>query len=181
MTIPASKAPSRASEHRSKHTSDPDRASHHSSRHSSASTLKPSKHGSSRYESAVEVPLPVSQAPSYVTAAQVPIPESNGGAWEDPEESDGLGDTRTVVPDDSISCVDFSKPRSSARSSHSHKSSRHHGSSSKRSEAAGSDRTVKAASRKEGSRHSAATLPVRSREEAYGTGKGGKKSTFSYT
>ncbi|KAK4549300.1 hypothetical protein LTR36_007759, partial [Oleoguttula mirabilis] len=115
--------------------------------------------------------------PSHASAAQVPIPESHGGGWSE-EESDGLGDTRTVVPDDSISCVDLTKPRSTRSS---HKSSRQGGgsSSSRRSEAAGSDRTVKP-SKKEGSRHSAATLPVRSREEYYGSGQSGKRSTLSY-
>lgn len=144
--------------------------SSHASRRSSASTAKPSRRhesNSSHYESAVEVPLPASVArgPSHASAAQVPIPDSHGNGWSE-EESDGLDDMKTVVPDDSISCVDLSKPRSS------HKSSRH---SSKRSEAS----TVKP-SKKEGSRHSAATLPVRSREEYYGEKKRGKRSTLSY-
>ncbi|KAK5126341.1 hypothetical protein LTR85_010577 [Meristemomyces frigidus] len=158
VPLPASKAPSA-----------------HASRRSPASTAKASRRGeSTHYESAVEVPLPASIAkgPSHASAAQVPIPESHGNGWSE-EESDGLGDMKTVVPDDSISCVDLTKVRSSRSS---HKSSRH---SSRRSEAAGSDRTVKPA-KKEGSRHSAATLPVRSREEYYGSGgKSGKRSSHS--
>ncbi|KAK0344749.1 hypothetical protein LTR91_024094 [Friedmanniomyces endolithicus] len=131
-------------------------------RGSSASTLKPSRHGSSHYgAAAATVPLPASTAPSrastarrpthaqsrarsYVTAAQVPLPESRysttGHAADSAEESDGLGDAGTVVPDDSISCVDFSTPRSSAHSSH--KGSRH---GSRRSGKAGGDRTARSA------------------------------------
>ena len=157
------------------------------SQHSSASTLKPSRRGSAQHDSAAGVPLPGSRATSlasgmdsrarsYVTAADVPMPESHDGRGYDEigEESDGLGDTRTVVPEDSISCVDFSKPRSSAGRSR-RSSSKH---SSRRVEAA-SDRAVRAA--KKGSRRdSAATLPVRSKDDYYGGGSGTKRSTVSY-
>ncbi|EME40125.1 hypothetical protein DOTSEDRAFT_74833 [Dothistroma septosporum NZE10] len=65
-------------------------------------------------------------------------------SWEDfaGEESDGLGDIRTVMPDDSISCVDLSKRRR-----------KHH--SSRRSQT-GSEKTVKPARREKdgGSRYS---------------------------
>ncbi|KAK0279644.1 hypothetical protein LTR35_000400 [Friedmanniomyces endolithicus] len=163
-------------------------------RSSSASTLKPSRHGSShRKAAAAAVPLPASTAPSristarppshpqsraqsYVTAAQVPLPESRysttGYAADSAEEFDGLGDTGTVVPDDSISCVDFSTPRSSVRSSH--KSSKHE---SRRSEVAGSDRTARPA-KDRGSRSSAASPSARAREEYYST-NGRKRSTFT--
>ncbi|TKA69387.1 hypothetical protein B0A55_08682 [Friedmanniomyces simplex] len=179
--------------HRSQHSHRSRRSTMANDQGSSASTLKPSRRGS---DAAAAVPLPASKAPSrasttrrppppppqsraqsYVTAAQVPIPESHHGAGyaaESAEDSDGLGDARTVIPDDSISCVDFSKPRSSARSSH--KSSKHE---SRRSETAGSDRTVRPARDHGSSRHSAATLPARAREEHYSS-NGKKRSTASY-
>ena len=173
--------------HRSRRSFDGGRRPSMSSK---ASTVKPPR--ASLYESAAGVPLPSSKAQSYITAAdrplpqsrtasyvstaQVPIPPSRTNAgYFDAEESDGLGDMKTVVPDDSISCVDFSeKPRKSKSSSSSSKSSRH---SSKRSEAP-SDRTVRPA-RPTSSRHSAQTLPMRSKDD-YHSNKGGKRSTFTY-
>ncbi|KAK1824546.1 hypothetical protein LTR12_001138 [Friedmanniomyces endolithicus] len=174
----------------------------HRSRHSttaedggsSASTLKPSRRGSSHREATATVPHPASTAPSrvstarpptthsqsraqpYVTAAQVPTSGSQHTATryaaDSAEESDGLGDDRTVVPDDSISCVDFSTPRSSARSSH--KSSRD---GSRRSEAVGGDRTARSA-KDRGSRSSAASPSARAREDCYSI-NGRKRSTFT--
>lgn len=160
VPLPASKAPTYVSVDEKSHAS----------RRSSATTVKPVRH-------APEQPLPCSITRSFIPSAQISIPEPRDGADYAAEESDGLGDSRTVVPDDSISCIDLPSKMRSSRSSH--KSSRHGSSASRRSEAAGSDRTVRPA-KKEGSRHSAATMPVRSREESSGT-KSGKRSTFSYT
>ncbi|KAF2166225.1 hypothetical protein M409DRAFT_66713 [Zasmidium cellare ATCC 36951] len=68
-----------------------------------------------------------SHAPStYVSAPQEPLePTASKQSWEDfviGEESDGLGDIKTVLPEDSISCVDLSKPKTRRES---HSSSRH--------------------------------------------------------
>ena len=126
------------------------------------------------YITAADMPLPVSHAASYYSAAQVPVPPSrtNGGYTDVAEESDGLDDMRTVVPEDSISCVDFSaKPKKSTSSS---KSSRH---SSKHSEAP-SERTVRPA-KTAGSKHSAQTLPMRPKDDYYST-RGGRRSILSY-
>ena len=154
---------------------------------SKASTARPLRQGS-LYDSAANVPLPsskaqsyfnnadrsvpASKAASYKSASQVPVPRSytNGGYTNPGEESDGLSDMRTVVPDDSISCIDF-KPKKSKSSS---KSARH---SSQRSEAP-SERTVRPAIPST-SRHSAQTLPVRSKDDHY-SNKGGKRSMLSY-
>ncbi|KAK5721470.1 hypothetical protein LTR15_006058 [Elasticomyces elasticus] len=163
--------------HRSRHSTTDD------DRRSSASTLKAARRGSSHHEPAPgppvssKLPSHVSsaRAQSYVTAAQVPIPRSQQGtgyAEDSADESDGLGDAKTVVPEDSISCVDFSKPRSTARSSHTR--SKH---TSKASEA-GSDRTVRQA-KGSTSRHSAATLPAMPVEHRHSS-NGRKKSTVSY-
>lgn len=183
----ASKAGSaRPSTHR-----DRDRESHYDSA-SKASTAKPSRRGSTydsaahvpippsrshSYYSAAERPLPPSRSASHVSAAQVPAPASRAGsrytaAPQDPG-ANALSDHETVVPEDSISCVDFSAPRREKAGS-----SRHGGAGgSQRSEAS----TVKPAKRSGGSRHSAATMPVRSREEAYGKEhKGGKRSLLSF-
>ena len=174
--------------HRSRRSWDGGRRSSMSS--SKASTLKPPK--GSLYESAAGIPLPSSKAPSYITAADMPLPQSRSVSYysaarvpippsrtntfySDAEESDGLGDTKTVVPDDSISCVDFSeKARKSKSKSSSSKSSRH---SSKHSEAASAS-TVRP-TKPTASRHSAHTLPTRSKGDYY-SNKGGKRSTFTY-
>ena len=111
-----------------------------------------------------------------VTASQVPIPESNGGGW-DSEDSNGISDSRTVVPDDSISCVGLS-PQPKARKAGSHKSSSRHG--SRRSAVAeGSERTARLIPTEKMRRHSAATLPARSKEEYYGSEKREKRSVLS--
>ena len=136
----------------------------------SAANMRPSK--ASSYISAADKPLPPSRAMSYVSAAQVKIPPSytNGGYTDAGEESDGLGDMKTVVPDDSISCIDFNPKKSESG----RKSSRY---SSKRSEAP-SERTVRPA-KPSASRHSAQTLPVRSKDEYYNKNST-KRSTYSY-
>ena len=170
--------------HRSRRSFDGERRSSASK----ASTAKPSRRGSlyqsaagvplppskaQSYISAADMPLPASQAASYYSAAQVPIPPSTTarGYTELGEESDGLGDMATVVPEDSISCVDFSpKPKKSKLGSS--KSSRH---SSKPSEAS----TVKP-SKHNGSKHSAQTLPMRPKDEYYSNSKGGKRTIISY-
>ncbi|KXT01337.1 hypothetical protein AC579_1601 [Pseudocercospora musae] len=72
---------------------------------------------------------------------------------EDAEESDGLGDIKTVLPEDSISCVDLSKPRRR----HTH-SSRHGGSTHSRSSRR-SDATVKPANKEK-----SFLLPIRRKE-----------------
>jgi hypothetical protein len=155
---------------------------------SNASTLKPSRRAS-LYDSAANVPLPSSKPQSYVSAAEMPLPSSratsyisaaqmpfsqsraNGGYAVDPaEESDGLGDMKSVVPEDSISCVDFStKPRKDKSSS---KSSRH---GSKRSEAS----TVRPVKQSSGSKYSAQTLPDRPKDN-YHSSRDGKRSANSY-
>lgn len=149
----------------------------------------------SYHESAANVPLPTSRtasyintskAPSYVTAAQVPLPQSRGTSYlsaaqaptsaprgdylDAGEESDGLGDLPPVTPDDSISCVDFSKPTKKTKSSG--KSSV---SSSKRSQA-DSERTVRPA-KQSGSKHSVRTLPTRRRDSF---DRRSKRSTATY-
>lgn len=110
------------------------------------------------YPAAISLPASVASTrlPSHVgrTPAALPPIHHSEQSWEEftaGEESDGLGDIKTVVPDDSISCIDLSKRRrrrtsrqvgessESGRSHHGkHKSSRH---SSRRSEA--SESTVK--------------------------------------
>ncbi|KAK4612158.1 hypothetical protein CLAFUW4_12914 [Fulvia fulva] len=114
-----------------------------------------------------------SKAPTYISPrdAQIPPLEAveSKQSWEDfaGEESDGLGDVRTVMPDDSISCVDLSKRRR-----------KHH--SSRRGEA-GSERTVRPArkekERERGSRYSDAKLtaiPYRGKERE------GKRSILGF-
>ncbi|KAI5361096.1 Putative glyoxalase/Bleomycin resistance protein/Dihydroxybiphenyl dioxygenase [Septoria linicola] len=85
-------------------------------------------------------------------------------SWEDfeAEESDGMGDIKTVLPEDSISCVDLSRPRK--HRSHHHHSSKHSSSGrhsrSGRSEA--SERTVRPAVKER--KGSLLGLPIRSKE-----------------
>ena len=101
-------------------------------------------------ESAAGVPLPSSRAPSGGRRSR-----SRHNIRSD-DGSDGLSDDGTVVPGDSISCVDLSRPKrpKSIRSGMQH--------DSRRSEAS-SERTVRPSLH---SRHSAATtLPVRSKYE----------------
>ena len=159
---------------------------------SKSSTIKPPK--GSLYESATGVPLPSSKAQSYDTAADNPLPPSRKTSYisaaqvslppsrtsprySDAEESDGLSDMRTVVPDDSISCVDFSsKSKKSKSKSSGNSGTRRSGHSSKRSEAP-SERTVRPA-KPTNSRHSTQTLPVRSKEDRYSSSD--KRSTFTY-
>ncbi len=175
--------------HRSRRSFDAERRSSASK----VSTIKPSRRGSV-YESAANYPLPSSNASSRPSAADRPLPSSRAtsymsaaqpqsrmnGSYADidvAEESDGLGDTKTVVPEDSISCVDFSSRSSKSKSKSGSKSFSRH--SSKRSEA-DSDRTVRPA-KHSGSRHSAQTLPVREKEGYYGRNRDGKRSTLSYS
>ncbi|KAK3677266.1 hypothetical protein LTR78_002804 [Recurvomyces mirabilis] len=157
---------------------------------SNASTLKPDRRSYSCHESAAGVPLPGSQAnptastakhsragsrATYVTAAQVPILETyEANDYRDTEESDGMDDMKTVVPDDSISCVDFSKPKLSARNRSDRGDSR-----SRRSEAAESERTARA-TRTGSSKHSAAAMPDRSRGEQHNS-HGRRRSMASYS
>ncbi|KAI7115134.1 hypothetical protein KC324_g19177 [Hortaea werneckii] len=142
------------------------------------------------YVSARDVPMPASNPASYVSARDIPVPSSHGAGWEDPEVmqeimaedfDDNMADMKTVVPDDSISCIDYSKPaRSNTGPSFKSAASRREEREAKRSEAAGSDRTVRALKkeekkRDEGDRFSAATLPAKGREK-----KEGKRSVFSF-
>lgn len=111
------------------------------------------------YPAAISLPASVAStcrpSSSGRTPAAIPPIHHSEQSWEQftaGEESDGLGDIKTVVPDDSISCVDLSKHRrrrtskqvgessESGRSHHrkNHTSSRH---GSRRSEA--SESTVK--------------------------------------
>jgi hypothetical protein len=112
------------------------------------------------YPAAISLPASVvsTRLPSHAgrAAAGIPPIHHSEQSWEEftaGEESDGLGDVKTVVPDDSISCVDLTKRRrrrtsrqvgessESGRSSHHHRkhASPRHG--SRRSEA--SESTVK--------------------------------------
>nr|POE48738.1 hypothetical protein CFP56_38834 [Quercus suber] len=168
------------------HRSHRSRHSKASRRPTEASTIKP-RPTPSQHESAAGVPLPASRSPSsyvpplkvvpppsYVTAANVALPESRANGYDDADDSDGLGDFKTVVPDDSISCIDTSSRHRHRASSH-RRSSRH---SSRRS-AAESERTVrpeKAQSSRD--RRSAFTLPVKSRDDPYEPSRGRK--TYSY-
>lgn len=91
------------------------------------------------YIAAAGRPLPESHANSHVSrsAAGIPLPNSITGerSYEEPGyETDGLGDMKTVVPDDSISCIEPNAPKAppsdtSHRSERSHRS--HHTSRSK--------------------------------------------------
>ena len=126
----------------------------------STSTAKPVRTHQKHRDSAT--------ASSYISAREVPVPESNGGGW-DPDDSDGMSDTRTVVPDDSISCIEFG-PKSKSSKAGSHRSSTRH-----RSEAASGGEVKRG-----GRRYSVATLPARSKEEFYESGKARKRSVLSY-
>jgi hypothetical protein len=171
------------------------RRSFDSARRSSASKASTVKPKGSLYESAAGVPLPSSKAQSYISAADMPLPPSKTASYvsaaqvslppsrtnisySDAEESDGLGDTETVVPDDSISCVDYSgnskRSKSKSASGTGSRTSRH---TSKRSEAP-SERTVRPA-KPTSSRHSAQTLPMRSKDDYY-SNKGSKRSTHTH-
>jgi len=153
--------------HRSRHTA----AAGDPGRRPSTSTVKPFRYGALMHrDRASDIPLPPSKASSYATATQMPIPESHGNEDWVGEESDGLNETKTVVPDDSISCVDVPKPGGRSRTS------RHSDRGSKRSEA-DSDRTVRPAR----SRHSARTLPARPKEDYRSSGGGKKGGALSYT
>jgi hypothetical protein len=109
---------------------------------SHASAAQPSVAASRRGSQASATPSHASRRPSHPSgsAAGVPLPSSlaSGRGYEDLED-DGLGDSRTVVPDDSISCIDLTQPKppSSDYSRHSERSHRshrtHHSSRSKHS------------------------------------------------
>ncbi|KAI7268555.1 hypothetical protein KC345_g7643 [Hortaea werneckii] len=194
VALPASKAPS----HYSKHGG----SSHYKSAHEvPLSASQPQSYVSARdvpmpasnpasYVSARDVPMPASNPASYVSARDIPVPSSHGAGWEDPEVmqeimaedfDDNMADMKTVVPDDSISCIDYSKPaRSNTGPSFKSAASRREEREARRSEAAGSDRTVRALKkedkkRDEGDRFSAATLPAKGREK-----REGKRSVFSF-
>ena len=79
-------------------------------------------------------------------------------SWEDfeAEESDGMGDVKTVLPEDSISCVDLSRPRR-----HRHHSSKH-SSSGRHSRSGRSETTVRPAEKER--KTSLLGLPVRTKE-----------------
>ncbi|RMY69481.1 hypothetical protein D0863_06435 [Hortaea werneckii] len=194
VALPASKAPS----HYSKHGG----SSHYKSAHEVPLPVsQPQSHVSARdvpmpasnpasYVSARDVPMPASNPASYVSARDIPVPSSHGAGWEDAEVmqeimaedfDDNMADMKTVVPDDSISCIDYSKPaRSNTGPSFKSAASRREEREARRSEAAGSDRTVRALKkedkkRDESDRFSAATLPAKGREK-----KEGKRSVFSF-
>jgi hypothetical protein len=108
--------------------------------HASAAQPQPSVVASRRGSQAAAPTSHVSRRPSHASgsAAGVPLPGSlaSGRAYE-VFEDDGLGDSKTVVPDDSISCIDLSRPEAprsdySRHSERSHRSHRtHHSSRSK--------------------------------------------------
>lgn len=124
------------------------------------------------------ISLPPSHAPSkvsrsnapstYVSAPQEPLaPVASKQSWEDfiGEESDGLGDIKTVLPEDSISCVDLAKPKAK-RDGH-RSGSRHSRREERRKERDG------------GSRHTAVTtLPYR--EKGKEEDRDGKRSILGF-
>ncbi|EMD00059.1 hypothetical protein BAUCODRAFT_21722 [Baudoinia panamericana UAMH 10762] len=113
------------------------------------------------------------RASTYVTAAQDPwLAEGVGPrpVLDESDDSDGLGDTCTVVPDDSISCVGISRPQPAARTSR--QLSSKHG----RSDSIPTARPVET---KLGRRYSAATLPLRPRDDGKGY-SGKKRSVLTY-
>ncbi|KAI7301578.1 hypothetical protein KC315_g16552 [Hortaea werneckii] len=194
VALPASKAPSSYSKHGG--------SSHYKSAHEvPLPASQPQSYVSARdvpmpasnpasYVSARDVPMPASNPASYVSARDIPVPSSHGAGWEDPEVmqeimdedfDDNMADMKTVVPDDSISCIDYSKPaRSNTGPSFKSAASRREEREARRSEAAGSDRTVRALKKEdkkkdESDRLSAATLPAKGREK-----KEGKRSVFSF-
>lgn len=207
----ASKAGTAKPAHRSRADSSVSKSSHRDRDHDASSssrapsTVKPApRRSNSTYDaplpasraqsfySAAEKPLPPSQAPS---AANIPAPSSRAGSRYTagpvvPEDraNNMISDLETVVPEDSISCVDYTSPPPPKERERKHGSSR---SGSKRSEAS----TVKPYKRdkdkdieREGrgksssSRHSAVTAPVRARDEAYSSSgkKSGKRSLLSF-
>lgn len=171
---------------RSRHHYHRDREGSDTGRRSSASTVKPSRRDSALYEYPPQPSKPASKAPSLLidsaayhpaaislppsvastrTPAAIPPIHHSEQSWEQftaGEESDGLGDIKTVVPDDSISCADLSKRRrrrttsrqvgessESGRSGHHRSSRRHEGSSSKHGRSEASASTVKPVRREE--------------------------------
>ena len=165
------------------------------SRVSTAKPPAPSRRPSN-YDSAANIPIPPSRTHSYYSAAEqpsrtpsaayVPAPASRASGSrstaalevQPPMGNIGISDLETVVPEDSISCVDY-PPAGARKSGSSRHADRDRGSGgSKRSEAS----TVKPAKKRGGSsRHSAATAPVRGKEEVYGKReKGGRRSLLSF-
>lgn len=153
---------------------------HRSSTYDSAAAVPIPPSGTHSYYSAAEKPLPPSRSASHTSAAQVPAPSSRAGSRYPAVPEDAkvgmISDLDTVVPEDSISCVDFSSREREKRPS-----SSRHGSSSKRSEAS-TVKPTKERERKGSSRHSAQTLPMRSRDDVYGSEhkRSGKRSLMSF-
>lgn len=215
---PASRAESKASKHPSRRDSAAEiplpysrQNSHYSAaphsrpeptsrRNSAAQTQLPySRQNSYHSASAAQYPLPPSTraASSYVSAAQIPVPASmTGSAWyeEPPEDtrddSDGMDDMKTVVPDDSISCADFSS-RSGGGSSHGRKSGKKASESGRSKhttsrrgdykERSREDKSEASTAKPAKSKHSGAvTLPARSRRDE-GRENERNRSIFSYT
>ncbi|WPG97700.1 Hypothetical protein R9X50_00048100 [Acrodontium crateriforme] len=183
IALPASIISSRS--HRSRHSHHSHHGSRHSDRRSSTNTIKSSQHRYRDESSAAGIPLPASvatHARSHISAARVPIPESREGEWSDaPEDdSDGLDDAKTVGPEDSISCVDFST-RPSA-----HKSGTHHSRSmhleSLRSESQ-SERIARMGNftSPARSKYSDMTLPVRAKKRTSDKDREYRRGAMSYT
>ncbi|KAM3421900.1 hypothetical protein BST61_g2277 [Cercospora zeina] len=148
--------------------------------HPAAISLPPSNASSSKQTTACvqDLPEPVpSSRRSHCSPPAVPekpyIQERDSvlQSWEnfEAEESDGMGDVRTVLPEDSISCVDLSESRRRHRRHHHHSSSSKH-SKSGRSET--SDRTIGPATKEKDKKGSLFGLPIRSKEGS---------SRFSFT
>ncbi|PPJ54478.1 hypothetical protein CBER1_02505 [Cercospora berteroae] len=140
--------------------------------HPAAISLPPSVASSSRQtaDRNQDMPEPVSSSrrsrrspPSVPTKPYIQERDSVLQSWEnfEAEESDGMGDVKTVLPEDSISCVDLSEPRRRHRRHHHSSSSSKH-SKSGRSEA--SDRTVRPVTKEKEKRGSLLGLPIRSKE-----------------
>lgn len=179
---------SRQTSHRSgnpeRHDSVISSRSHRSRRPSEASRRpseappRHSRRGSTQYDSPVEVPLPPSKQTSYSSAPRaLPHESRTKPSHTDPDDSDGMSDMKTVVPDDSISCVDFSKPKPQ-------RSTVPRNNSSTNQHRTPTD--SRPAARSSGSRYSAMTLPIRPRLDDYqygsrrGENGGGRRSAYSY-
>ncbi|KAF2211116.1 hypothetical protein CERZMDRAFT_106593 [Cercospora zeae-maydis SCOH1-5] len=140
--------------------------------HPAAISLPPSIASSSKQTTTQiqDLPEPVSSSrrarrspPAVPAKPYIQERDSVLQSWEnfEAEESDGMGDVKTVLPEDSISCVDLSEPRRRHRRHHHHPSSSKH-SKSGRSET--SDKTIKPATKEKEKRGSLLGLPIRSKE-----------------
>lgn len=124
-------------------------------RHDSGVSMRPSPSKPSRRKAAPRRDSMYESPAAKTSIPASPLSTTKGHFKADEDHDDGLGDLDTVVPDDSISCVDFSRP---TRSSTKSKSSR-----------ADSERNVRPAAR------AARSLPVQISQQP----RGGRRDTHS--